>query len=168
MPTLSAHKNINNTDIVENINSSVDVPSWSMFSIKFFLYVGSNILSDRQIVVDYMTRNRWFGQYLWLQIVHIGDFIPNNESAKKICCILPRFPLQQNQHRGFCLFLTFSILYSDNAFDAISTASCCIESTISAFFITAFLWSLIVSYYFVFISDEVFLKNCCFLILVSE
>ena len=37
---------------------------------------------------------------------------------------------------------TFSILYSDRALDAISTASCCIWSLISAFLITAFRCSL--------------------------
>jgi len=40
---------------------------------------------------------------------------------------------------------TFSILYSDSAFDATSTASCCIWSDISAFFITALRCSLMVS-----------------------
>lgn len=39
--------------------------------------------------------------------------------------------------------LTFSILYFDNAWDAISTASCCISSLISAFLITAFRCSAI-------------------------
>ena len=37
--------------------------------------------------------------------------------------------------------LTFSILYLDKATEAISTASCCIGSDMSAFFITAFLCS---------------------------
>ena len=39
--------------------------------------------------------------------------------------------------------LTFSMLYLDRATEAISTASCCIGSDMSAFFITAFLCSAI-------------------------
>ena len=40
--------------------------------------------------------------------------------------------------------LTFSMLYFAKAADAISTASCCISSLISAFLITAFRCSVIV------------------------
>ena len=42
-------------------------------------------------------------------------------------------------------WLTFSILYSDKALDAISTASCCIWSPMSAFLMTAFRCSLMVA-----------------------
>ena len=43
------------------------------------------------------------------------------------------------------LIRTFSILYSDKALEAMSTASCCIFSSMSAFLITAFRCSLIVN-----------------------
>jgi len=39
--------------------------------------------------------------------------------------------------------LTFSMLYLERAIEAMSTASCCIGSDMSAFFITAFLCSAI-------------------------
>ena len=45
----------------------------------------------------------------------------------------------------FPVFLTFSILYLAKACDAISTASCCISSVMSAFLITAFRCSVMVA-----------------------
>ena len=47
-----------------------------------------------------------------------------------------------SMHENNRLSRTFSILYSDNALEAMSTASCCIFSSMSAFLITAFRCSL--------------------------
>ena len=56
-----------------------------------------------------------------------------------ICCYI----LQSVRFVVKGISLTFSMLYFDKAWDAQSTASCCISSDMSAFFITAFLCSVI-------------------------
>lgn len=59
-------------------------------------------------------------------------------------------PTQKHRH-GFSTYIylpTFSMLYSDSALDAISTASCCIWSPMSAFLIIAFRCSLMADGWF--------------------
>ena len=54
--------------------------------------------------------------------------------------------LMQPPQLNVAVLQTFSMLYSDSAFEAISTASCCIWSPMSAFLMTALRCSLMVKH----------------------
>jgi hypothetical protein len=99
-----------------------------VFSIELFLDVGSNVLEG--CINEKMSAERRAGKAQSPDQGRNGHLSPKPTKPQK------RSTQVERDGR------TFSILYSESAFEAISTASCCIWSLMSAFLITAFRCSL--------------------------
>ena len=132
-------------NIASKVSTNYNVPCWIVLFVKFFLDVSCNILCIKAKVLEKKSIERKR---------KLSSFVSTNSPMFSLSLIFHCFPIpflyqikistkkkQSTSSLAYQKELTFSMLYFESAWEAQSTASCCMSSDMSAFLITAFLCS---------------------------